>query len=111
MEKYTSVPTSDTSSSEGLLSKEIRNSLDADSIEDFSTRHKPHSWYRRNERTLITGIVVFLANMTICVVYTHWLTSQYSHFKPTYPWCMQPSILKTFESLTTCSSSSRSSQV
>ena len=88
MEKYTSVPTSDNSSAEALLNKGARNSLDTDSVEDFSSHHKPRSWYRRNERTLITGIVVFLANMTICVVYTHWLTSQYSHFKPTYPWGM-----------------------
>ncbi|KAG9198359.1 hypothetical protein G6514_010202 [Epicoccum nigrum] len=86
MEKYASVPTSDNSSAEALLNKGARNSLDTDSVEDFSSHHKPRSWYRRNERTLITGIVVFLANMTICVVYTHWLTSQYSHFKPTYPW-------------------------
>lgn len=99
MEKYTSVPTSESASAEGLLSKNVRNSVDTDSVDEFSPRYKPRSWYRRNERTLITGIVVFLANMTICVVYTHWLTSQYSHFKPTYLWCMYPELaLKQFRS-------------
>lgn len=94
MEKYTSIPTSDTSSADGLLGKEVRTSLDSDAVEGFGSRHKARSWYRRNERTLITGIVVFLANMTICVVYTHWLTSQYSHFKPQYPWCKYPIAIK-----------------
>lgn len=111
MEKYTSVPTSDNSSAEALLNKGARNSLDTDSVEDFSSHHKPRSWYRRNERTLITGIVVFLANMTICVVYTHWLTSQYSHFKPTYPWCMSPGLSNIPNCLTAYSSGSRSCQI
>ena len=105
MEKYTSVPTSDSSSAEALLNKGARNSLDTDSVEDFSSHHKPRSWYRRNERTLITGIVVFLANMTICVVYTHWLTSQYSHLRPTPPWCMSPVLSKISNRLTAYSPS------
>jgi hypothetical protein len=111
MEKYASVPTSDSSSAEALLNKGARNSLDTDSVEDFSSHHKPRSWYRRNERTLITGIVVFLANMTICVVYTHWLTSQYSHFKPTYPWCMFPILSIISNCLIAYSSGSRSRQI
>jgi hypothetical protein len=111
MEKYASVPTSDNSSAEALLNKGARNSLDTDSVEDFSSHHKPRSWYRRNERTLITGIVVFLANMTICVVYTHWLTSQYSHFKPTYPWCMFPILSMLSNRLTAYSAGSRSCQL
>ena len=85
MEKYSSIPTSDKSSADVLLEKEARASFDSSSMEDFGLKYRSRSWYRRNERMLIAGTLMFLANMSICIVYTHWLTSQYSHFQPTFP--------------------------
>lgn len=76
-DRYASLEESDISSQEGLLEKE--------EFQHLRWNENPASFYRLHERSIIWNIALLVLNITICVGYTHWLTSQYSHFQPQYP--------------------------